>query len=69
MQMSIRQNAEELQDMLKELNSWQDDNPELLNSVGIVVNARIDNLHWILDISSADEPDVLSNRKKSFGSC
>ena len=34
MQMSIRQNAEELQDMLKELNSWQDDNPELLNSVG-----------------------------------
>ena len=54
MQMSIRQNAEELQDMLKELNSWQDDNPELLNSVGIVVNARIDNLHWILDISSAD---------------
>ena len=60
MQMSIRQNAEELQDMLKELNSWQDDNPELLNSVGIVVNAGIDNLHWILDISSADLKTCIS---------
>ena len=58
--MSIRQNAEELQDMLKELNSWQDDNPELLNSVGIVVNARIDNLHWILDTSSADLKTCIS---------
>ena len=58
--MSIRQNAEELQDMLKELNSWQDDNPELLNSVGIVVNAAIDNLHWILDISSADLKTCIS---------
>ena len=60
MQMSIRQNAEELQDMLKELNSWQDDNPELLNSVGIVVNTRIDNLHWILDTSSADLKTCIS---------
>ena len=46
--------------MLKELNSWQDDNPELLNSVGIVVNAGIDNLHWILDISSADLKTCIS---------
>lgn len=27
-------------------------NPGLLNSVGNAVNVRIDNLHWILDISS-----------------
>ena len=50
--MSIRRNAEELQDMLNELNSWYWCNPGLLNSVGNAVNVRIDNLHWILDISS-----------------
>ena len=44
-QMSIRQNAEELQDMLKELNSWQDEmkikDEDLRNSKTITKKVRV----------------------------
>ena len=44
-QMSIRQNAEELQDMLKELNSWQDEmkikDEDLRNSKTVTKKVRV----------------------------
>lgn len=44
-QMNIRQNAEELQDMLKELNSWQDEmkikDEDLRNSKTITKKVRV----------------------------
>lgn len=44
-QMSIRQKAEELQDMLKELNSWQDEmkikDEDLRNSKTITKKVRV----------------------------
>lgn len=44
-QMSIRQSAEELQDMLKELNSWQDEmkikDEDLRNSKTITKKVRV----------------------------